>query len=431
MPPALKSIRLRNVRCFRDALIPLNAGINVIIGGNGSGKTTLLEALASLAPGYGEGLQAMPLRRNAKFGQVTLIRAPKHQIVAKWSARVHEDGSVRDETRRRMPAEMYTFVYGRYRRVYTQPEGGESRPSDPLMVLDQLASRATKDCTNTLNVPENNLVRDISGYVAALNAGRSFDPRLELVWRRLSESLPTLDPALEGLEMEPRGAQLVPVIKRRGLSLELRELSDGYQALLVIIFDLMLRYPYIFPELANPLDGTAIVGVDEVELHLHPKWQRTVVLQLAQLFPNTKFILTTHSPLVVQGAIDSKCAIVRMVEKGNEVLPEPLPPRLRTELEGAEVGSVLFEDHLFGLPSRYSTTYDAVERDLDELQEVIESGEASQADYKRARAKAATLEKLVAKEDLRRADGSTVAHMTRLQKALIDDLVDKLSSTKQ
>ena len=64
-----------------------------------------------------------------------------------------------------------------------------------------------------------------------------------------------------------------------GVSLELSELSDRYQALLVVVFDLMLRYAYLFLELENPLDGAAMVGIDEVDLHLHPRWQRSVVAQ--------------------------------------------------------------------------------------------------------------------------------------------------------
>jgi hypothetical protein len=183
--------------------------------------------------------------------------------------------------------------------------------------------------------------------------------------------------------------------------------------------------------LENPLDGTATVGIDEVDLHLHPRWQRTVVLQLAELFPRTQFVLTTHSPLVVQGAIDHKREILRMVETDGEVHPEPLSPSLLRELQGAEVGSVLFEDRLFDLPSRYSTVYSEVEQQIEETGKRIRRGTATDADYTAATRQAATMEKLVAKEDSRRADGSSVGQISRLQKALVDDLVRELRALKK
>jgi hypothetical protein len=425
MAAPLESVKLRNVRCFRSTEVPLSPDITVIIGGNGSGKTTVLEALASLASGETEGLREFPLRRGAKSGEIALVSG--RSAAAKWSHGPTKQG------RRRLSADTFVLVYGRYRRVYTErvEEEEYQRYTDPLVLLDQLASRAHLDCTTTLTVAENNLARDVSDYVAALDAGRRIDPRFELMWDRLNASLPKMDPALEGLRMEERANRMVPVILRRGLPLEFRELSDGYQALLVILFDLMLRYPYLFPELENPLDGTATVGIDEVDLHLHPRWQRTVVLQLAELFPRTQFVLTTHSPLVVQGAIDHKREILRMVETDGEVHPEPLSPSLLRELQGAEVGSVLFEDRLFDLPSRYSTVYSEVEQQIEETGKRIRRGTATDADYTAATRQAATMEKLVAKEDSRRADGSSVGQISRLQKALVDDLVRELRALKK
>jgi hypothetical protein len=54
------------------------------------------------------------------------------------------------------------------------------------------------------------------------------------------------------------------------------------------------------PELENPLLGAGVVLIDELELHLHPQWQREVVEKLRTTFPNIQFIVTTHSPFIVQ-----------------------------------------------------------------------------------------------------------------------------------
>src|SRR5205807_4221681 len=164
------------------------------------------------------------------------------------------------------------------------------------------------------------------------------------------------------------------------VALRLEELSDGYQAMLAIILDLMLRYAYLFPE-GDAYAGTALVGVDEIDLHLHPRWQRTVLPQLTTLFPNTQFILTTHSPIVVQAAIDGGFAVLRLAEKEGAVTAQRLSPRLMKALRGAEVGSLLFEDHVFGVESRFSGEYAKIEQRVEELQLKISSGDVNAADY--------------------------------------------------
>ena len=57
-----------------------------------------------------------------------------------------------------------------------------------------------------------------------------------------------------------------------------------------------------YPDSENPLHEPAIVLVDEIDLHLHPEWQRKIIKFVGNIFPNTQFIVTTHSPLVVQSA---------------------------------------------------------------------------------------------------------------------------------
>jgi putative AbiEii toxin of type IV toxin-antitoxin system len=94
----------------------------------------------------------------------------------------------------------------------------------------------------------------------------------------------------------------------------------------------------------DPLDGRAMVGIDEIDLHLHPRWQRTVLPQLTKLFPNTQFVVTTHSPIVVQAAIDQNFSMLRLEEKKGGVKAQRLSTTLMKRLRGAEIGSVLFEE---------------------------------------------------------------------------------------
>jgi predicted ATP-binding protein involved in virulence len=68
----------------------------------------------------------------------------------------------------------------------------------------------------------------------------------------------------------------------------------------VLVLDLAKRLSQANPQLDNPIrDGSAIVLIDEIDLHLHPKWQRTVVKQLTETFPGCQFIATTHSPQII------------------------------------------------------------------------------------------------------------------------------------
>ena len=229
--------------------------------------------------------------------------------------------------------------------------------------------------------------------------------------------------------MESRKFGKVPMVVRNGVALELSELSDGYQALLVVIFDLMLRYAYLF-QIKNPLEGQALVGIDEVDLHLHPRWQRKVAAQLTELFPNTQFVLTTHSPIVVQGAIDRGSTVVTLREENGAVVASRLSPRLRKRLHGAEVGSLLLEHHLFGVESRYSTEYSEIEKRVDQLQRRISRGTATDTDHRELSQQLSKLEELVVREDKRRADSSTVAQMARLQAAFVKDLLSALKKAR-
>ena len=150
--------------------------------------------------------------------------------------------------------------------------------------------------------------------------------------------------------------------------------------------------------------------------------------QLTGLFPGTQFVVTTHSPIVVQSAIDSGFAVVRLVEADGEVTAQRLSTRLAKALRGAEVGSVLFEDHIFGIESRFSLEYSKIEQRVDELQAKVSSGEATEADYRELKKGLDKLEELVAKEDRRRADGSTMAQMVRMQGEFVKALTDSWRS---
>lgn len=96
-----------------------------------------------------------------------------------------------------------------------------------------------------------------------------------------------------------RNNSLRMTVSKGGAELNVMQLSDGERCLLALVGDLARRLSLLNTERANPLDGQGVVLIDEIDLHLHPKWQRTIVSSLENTFPNCQFVITTHSPQVI------------------------------------------------------------------------------------------------------------------------------------
>jgi hypothetical protein len=122
----------------------------------------------------------------------------------------------------------------------------------------------------------------------------------------------------------------------------MRGLSLGYRTLIAWMVDLASRLFERYPESPNPLAEPAVVLVDEIDLHLHPAWQRQLIGYLTERFPNTQFIVTAHSPLVVQSATDANIVVLK--REGDHVVIDNDVESIR----GWRVDQILTSD-LFGL----------------------------------------------------------------------------------
>jgi predicted ATP-binding protein involved in virulence len=89
-------------------------------------------------------------------------------------------------------------------------------------------------------------------------------------------------------------------VSKKSHQLALGQLSDGERAFIAVLGDLVRRLSLANPGLEDPLQGRGVVLIDELELHLHPTWQREVADKLRETFPNIQFIATTHSPFIIQ-----------------------------------------------------------------------------------------------------------------------------------
>ncbi len=96
-----------------------------------------------------------------------------------------------------------------------------------------------------------------------------------------------------------RKPSLRMTLLKNGVELNVLQLSDGEKCMLALVGDLARRLSLLNSGLDDPLHGYGIVLIDEIDLHLHPKWQRTVVASLERTFPNCQFIISTHSPQII------------------------------------------------------------------------------------------------------------------------------------
>lgn len=96
-----------------------------------------------------------------------------------------------------------------------------------------------------------------------------------------------------------RKPRLEMKVEKNGILINVSQLSDGEKCTMALFGDLARRLAIANPVLENPLLGEGVVLIDEVELHMHPSWQRQILSKLRETFPNIQFIITTHSPIVL------------------------------------------------------------------------------------------------------------------------------------
>jgi len=127
--------------------------------------------------------------------------------------------------------------------------------------------------------------------------------------RFVMDDISKLGPHERGLYKLYLSTSLPPVVFTMVKEVRIEQMSDGYRIMIAMIADIAARMAEANPSpecsgLDDPLNAPGIVFIDEIDLHLHPMWQRRVLGQLKKIFPNVQFIVTTHSPNVVMGALD-------------------------------------------------------------------------------------------------------------------------------
>ena len=202
----------------------------------------------------------------------------------------------------------------------------------------------------------------------------------------ISHALTTFLGGFENLRVQEEPLRLL--VDKAGVTLDLSQLSDGERSFLAMICDLGRRLALANPLLDNPLHGAGVVLIDELELHLHPTWQRDVSEKFRRTFPNIQFIATTHSPFVIQALRPGELINLDPEEFGEyadrsiediaeTVMGVQLPQKSQRYLKMMTAAKEYFR--LLRMPGAPPADIDAAEQRLSELSEPFSDDPAFQA----------------------------------------------------
>jgi hypothetical protein len=206
------------------------------------------------------------------------------------------------------------YAYGANRRM------GETSLSEALSA-DSCASLFSDDAA-LINSEEWLLRADYAVARSAPNNTARLEERFHLIQDTLKQLLPDVFDIRIALADDGHPLPVAEFQTPYGW-VPLKSLSLGYKTVIAWTVDLAARLIDRYPQSKDPLAEPAVVLVDEIDLHLHPKWQRTIMSFLTQRFPNTQFIATAHSPLVVQAAGNANIVLLR--REGDHVVIDNNP----------------------------------------------------------------------------------------------------------
>ena len=323
MDTRIDQIKLTNFRCFPSLSLALDPSCTVLVAGNGGGKTAVLDALAGVLRWVVGGL----------LNAVTDDFPPR-------DVRVSDHGAARIE-HYPASAEATGVFFGRQHtwQWERQDENGTTLSVQPMLS----APGATAEGGDTawpvfayygtgrrwsteLSAPRRGLVRRVDAYVDCLQPASTFGALAQWFEAMSRESqreradgvtsphqptarLLAVRRAVDAVLAQVGWSQLAWDFVREEIvarhptqgQLPVSMLSDGVRGVLAMVADLAHRCARLNPHLGAdaPAQTEGVVLVDEVDMHLHPAWQQTILGTLRAVFPRVQWVVTTHSPQVL------------------------------------------------------------------------------------------------------------------------------------
>lgn len=365
----LKSLKLKNFRCFRDAAFDLVvpgetaetvgglSNVTLFYGENGAGKTSVLRGIAL-------SLLSPMLARNSGFVAYSLVRRTpaKTEKKATLEASVtwHEEDDVT-----RPPAALTTAIASR-----SQDRFDELVPSNPTLakalgadgpgfvVVGYGATRRVEGGRRGLRDPKAQLSRVAPRFERVAGLFEESRPMVALdTWLgdytkknpgRAKQTRALIDALLADVhckihEIDDDGTVSFFRHSERGDDVvPFDAMSDGFRAYVGWIADLLYHVNDAIWTGAKLAELRGIVLVDEVDLHLHPRWQRRVIPLLATVLPRVQFVFTSHSPLVAASLSSANIRRITVDPKGGQRI-EPIHDELFGKNAEQVLASELFE----------------------------------------------------------------------------------------
>ena len=382
----VKRLKMNSFRGISDLTLEFDTDEpTVFIGINGVGKSSILECLAILLSWLTKRIQTPnssgrffnedDIKKGCKetHNEITISIYDWPEVV--WSLTKVSKGRSKDTSSNL--GELKRVVEHIHRQL--DPTSSAALP----LAVYYPTNRAVLDIP--LKIRTKHSFEQITAYDEVLTGGQ-IDFRLFFEWfrdredleneLRLNDSDQYRDRELEAVRyaianlldgfsnLRVRRSPLRMTADKQGEELIVNQLSDGEKCLLALAGDLARRLAIANPNPdCNPLEGSGVVLIDEIELHLHPKWQRAIIPNLKKTFPNCQFIITTHSPQVI-----SDLKWVHLLRSTSEAIAIERVPSF-----GKDSNRIL--ESLMATPERPQQ----IKEDLRELFRLIDKGELAKA----------------------------------------------------